>query len=133
MAVIGCLGDVVFTVSEATVETIDNMTWSGSARYATHDRHLTHALTEFVGLDPDQIKFDIMLSSSLGTDPLTEVIKIWNIERSGKAVPLTIGTKCYGKYRWNIINHEMKMKAHYRNGDIHTATVSVSLQEYLER
>ena len=29
MAIIGCLGDVVFTVSEATVRTLDNMTWSG--------------------------------------------------------------------------------------------------------
>ena len=123
--VIGCLGDIVFQVSEATVRTLDNMTWSGSARYAIHERHLTHALTEFVGLDPDKITFDITLCSDLG------VVKIWNIERSGKAVPLTIGTKGYGKYRWNITKHEMKAKAHFINGDIHTATVSVSLQEYL--
>lgn len=131
MAVIGCLGDIIFEVSDATVRTLDNMTWSGSARYAVHERHLTHALTEFVGLDPDKITFDITLSADLGVDPLTEVVKIWNIERSGKAVPLTIGTKGYGKYRWTITKHEEKMKAFYRNGDVHTATVSVSLQEYL--
>ena len=111
--------------------TLDNMTWSGSARYAIHERHLTHALTEFVGLDPDKITFDITLSTDLGVDPIEEVVKIWNIERSGKAVPLTIGTKGYGKYRWNITKHETKAKAHFINGDIHTATVSVSLQEYL--
>lgn len=131
MAVIGCLGDIIFEVSDATVRTLDNMTWSGSARYAVHERHLTHALTEFVGLDPDKITFDITLSADLGVDPLTEVVKIWNIERSGKAVPLTIGTKGYGKYRWTITKHEEKMTAFYRNGDVHTATVSVSLQEYL--
>ena len=131
MAIIGCLGDIIFEVSEDTVRTLDNMVWSGSARYAVHERHLTTALTEFVGLDPDKITFDITLSSDLGVDPITEVVKIWNIERSGKAVPLTIGTKGYGKYRWNITKHDMKMTAHYRNGDIHTATVSVSLQEYL--
>lgn len=131
MAVIGCLGDIVFTVSESVVRTLDNMAWSGSARYAAHQRHLTDALTEFTGLDPDKITFDITLTSELGADPITEVVKIWNIERSGQAVPLTIGTKCYGKYRWTITKHEVKPKAHYRNGDIHTATVSVSLQEYL--
>ena len=131
MAVIGCLGDIIFEVSEATVRTLDNMVWSGSARYAVHERHLTHALTEFTGLDPDKITFDITLTSELGVDPVTEVVKIWNIERSGQAVPLTIGTKCYGKYRWNITKHEMKMTAHYGNGDIRTATISVSLQEYL--
>ena len=88
--VVGCLGDIVFQVSEATVRTLDNMTWSGSARYAVHERHLTHALTEFVGLDPDKITFDITLCTDLGVDPITEVVKIWNIERSGKAVPLTL-------------------------------------------
>lgn len=131
MALIGCLGDVVFTVSDSVVETLDNVKWSGSAQYAVHQRHLTHALTEFTGLDPDKITFDITLSSDLGVDPMAEVVKIWNIERSGKAVPLTIGARVYGKYRWNITKHEMKMKAFYRNGEVHTATVSVSLQEYL--
>lgn len=131
MAIVGCLGDVIFTVSWSVVRTLDNMTWSGSARYATHERHLTHALTEFTGLDPDKITFDILLSADLGVDPIAEVVKLWNIERSGQAVPLTVGTKGYGKYRWNIVKHEMKMKTFYRNGDVHTATVSVSLQEYL--
>lgn len=131
MAIVGCLGDVIFTVSRSVVRTLDNMTWSGSARYATHERHLTHALTEFTGLDPDKITFDILLSAELGVDPMAEGVKLWNIERSGRAVPLTVGTKCYGKYRWNITKHEMKMKTFYGNGDVHTATVSVSLQEYL--
>ena len=131
MAIVGCLGDVIFTVSRSVVRTLDNMTWSGSARYATHERHLTHALTEFTGLDPDKITFDILLSAELGVDPIAEVVKLWNIERSGRAVPLTVGTKGYGKYRWNILKHEMKMKTFYANGDVHTATVSVSLQEYL--
>lgn len=131
MAIVGCLGDVIFTVSRSVVRTLDNMTWSGSARYATHERHLTHALTEFTGLDPDKITFDILLSAELGVDPIAEVVKLWNIERSGRAVPLTVGTKGYGKYRWNILKHEMKMKTFYGNGDVHTATVSVSLQEYL--
>ena len=131
MAIVSCLGDVIFTVSRSVVRTLDNMTWSGSARYATHERHLTHALTEYTGLDPDKITFDILLSAELGVDPIAEVVKLWNIERSGRAVPLTVGTKGYGKYRWNILKHEMKMKTFYGNGDVHTATVSVSLQEYL--
>ena len=131
MSIVGCLGDVIFTVSRSVVRTLDNMTWSGSARYATHERHLTNALTEFTGLDPDKITFDILLSAELGVDPIAEVVKLWNIERSGRAVPLTVGTKGYGKYRWNITKHEMKMKTFYKNGDVHTATVSVSLQEYL--
>lgn len=129
--VIGCLGDIVFQASEETVRTLSNMAWSGSARYAVHERHLANALTEFTGLDPDRITFDIILCSDLGVDPMAEVVKLWNIEREGRAVSLTIGTHGYGKYRWNIVKLELKPCAHYVNGDIHTATVSVSLQEYL--
>ena len=105
---IGTLGEVVFSVSDSVVETITSFTWSGSARYSTHQRHLTHALTEFTGLDPDGITFDIFVSAYLGVDPMTEVVKIWNYERSGTAVPLTIGTHAYGKYRWSIKSHKMK-------------------------
>ena len=54
--VVGCFGDVVFQVSEETVETINNVVWSGSARYSTHQRHLQDALTEFTGLDPDKLR-----------------------------------------------------------------------------
>lgn len=131
MAVIGCLGDIPFLVSEDVVRTLDNMVWSGSVRYAIHERHGTNALTEFAGIDPDGITFDIVLSTDLGTSPNDEVVNIWNYERSGQAVPLTIGEKGYGKYRWNITKHSMKMQAFFRNGDVHTATVSVTLQEYL--
>ncbi len=131
MGMIGCLGEMVFTVSEKTILTLDNMTWSGSARYATHQRHLTNALTEFTGIDPDKISFEMVLSASLGIDPLQEVVKLWGYERSGQAVFLVIGEKGYGKYRWNVISHEEKMVAYDQKGNVTAATVSVNLQEYI--
>lgn len=131
MGMVGCLGDIVFEVSSKTVETLDNVEWSGSAQYSTHQRHLYNALTEFVGLDPDKMTFDIILSAYLGVNPITEVVKLWNYERTGKAVPLVIGNKGYGKYRWSVVSHTMKMQTFDPDGDVATATVSVSLQEYL--
>ncbi len=128
---VGCLGDVLFSVSDDTVETINNFVWSGSARYSTHQRHLTHALTEFTGLNPDAVTFDIIVSAYLGADPMAEVVKIWKYERDGTAVPLTIGTHAYGKYRWSITNHKMKMQTYDGVGDVTSATISVTLQEYL--
>ena len=108
MGMVGCLGDIVFTVSDRTIETINNVTWSGSARYATHQRHGTHALTEFTGLDPDKMTFDIVLSAYLGVDPIAEVVK-----------------------RWSVLDHKMKMETYDGRGNVTSATVSVSLQEYL--
>ena len=90
MGMIGCLGEMVFTVSEETILTLDNMTWSGSARYATHQRHLTNALTEFTGVDPDKISFEMVLSASMGIDPLQEVVKLWGYERSGQELGISL-------------------------------------------
>ena len=136
MAVIGYLGEnprdgIVFQVSDKVVHTLENFKWSGSVRYAVHNRHNYHALTEYTGMDPDKITFDMTLLAEHGVNPIKEVTKIWKYEREGIAVALAIGDSCYGKYRWNIISHEMAGKHTDRWGNIAGATVSVTLQEYL--
>ena len=78
-----------------------------------------------------KMTFDIVLSAYLGVDPIAEVVKLWNYERGGIAVPLVIGNKGYGKYRWSVLDHKMKMKTYDGRGNVTSATVSVSLQEYL--
>ena len=137
MALIGYLGKdassgIQFVVSREEFRTPMNMTWNGSARYATHERHVTHALTEFVGLDPDNFTFDILLTSELGVNPLEEVVKIWNYERDGEALGLVIGGKAYGKYRWNIKNHKTKIEYTDKAGDMYAVEVSVELLECLK-
>ena len=81
MAIIGYMGEssskgIVFSVSDKTVLTLENFKWSGSARYSVHNRHNYHALTEYTGMDPDKITFDILLSAELGVDPIAEVVKL---------------------------------------------------------
>lgn len=132
MAQVGVLGDIVFSVSANTVKTISNMQWSGSARYGEHQRHLTHALTEFTGLAPDDIFFDIALSAYLGVNPQTEMEKIWEYERSGRAIPLVLGYKTYGKYRWVIKSHRIKLQNFDRDGNLTSAIITVNLLEYLK-
>ncbi|MDF2984878.1 MAG: hypothetical protein K0R50_388 [Eubacterium sp.] len=128
---IGALGDIVFQVSSEAFETINNLVWSGSARYAKHDRHLTNSLTEFTGLEPDTISFDMVLSEYLGVDPLPELVKIWKYERSGKSLTFIVGDKTFGKYRWTIEKHKINMQTFSAGGKLTSATVSVSLLEYL--
>lgn len=129
--VVGCLGDITFQVSSETVETLDNMKWSGSANYATHLRHNTHALTEFTGLNPDEITFEMVLSDYLGIEPLDELTKIWKYEREGTSVPMTLGNHAYGKYRWVITGHDTDIVHYDKDGKMTYATVTVNLLEYL--
>lgn len=132
MAQIGCLGNIVFEVSSRVVQTLDQMQWSGSVRYGEHQRHLTDSLTEFTGIDPDTISFEMTLSAYLGADPMGELVKIWNHERNGQALPLIIGDKAYGKYRWCIKAHKVKMQTFDARGNVAGATVSIDLLEYLK-
>lgn len=128
---IGTLGEILFSISDRAIETIQNFVWSGSARYGTHQRHLANALTEFTGLDPDNFSFDILLTAELGVDPMEELTKIWTYERDGEALGLVIGAHAYGKYRWTIQKHETKVQYTDRNGDLYCIEVSVNLLEYL--
>ncbi|MBR2895751.1 MAG: phage tail protein [Oscillospiraceae bacterium] len=136
MAVIGYLGKdaqegILFTVSEQTVRTLSEWKWSGSARYAVHQRHNTHALTEFTGLEPDKITFDMVLLREMGVDPMEEIKKLWGYERDATAAALTVGDHAYGKYRWNVVSHDVSITHTDIRGNITAATVSVTLQEYL--
>lgn len=128
---IGCLGDIVFEVSERTVQTLANLNWDGSARYSTHSRHGRDALTEFTGLDPDVISFSMQLLTQLGSDIHAEIGKLWTYERTGKAVSFVLGSKAYGKYRWNIVKHRVTGKFFDADGNLSGVNVTVNLKEYL--
>ena len=54
MAKIGSLGSLVFSVSENTVRTFDELSWKVSAKYATHDRHIKRDVLEFWDRNPEQ-------------------------------------------------------------------------------
>ena len=128
---VGCLGDIVFEVSESVIKTITKATWSGSVKIQTHNVHLDNAVQEFVSIDPDGFTFSILLSAYLGVSVQEEINKIWKYERGGIAVPLTLGKKGYGKNKWLIKSHKIKMEHYDGGGNLTAATVDVTLTEYI--
>lgn len=129
--VLGALGSIVFQVSDDTVKTLNNMNWGGSARYATHQRHGYHAMTEYTGMGADTISFDMILSAYLGVNPQQVIAQLFTYERNGVALPLVLGSKGYGKFRWVITKHSMKSQYFDGNGDLTHCKVTVNLQEYI--
>ncbi len=131
--IVGCLGEIVFTVSADVVRTLSDMEWSGKARWAVHERHQSNALTEFTGLEPDEFTFDLTLSAFLGTNPMDDMVRLWTYERTGTPVPLVIGDHAYGKWLWSVVSHTSKYEATAPDGSVTYAKVSVSLMEYLKK
>lgn len=130
MAVIGTLGDIVFSVSRGQVKTFDGMKWDSSVQYATHNRHLKDPLLEYTGTDLDTISFIMVFSAFLGVNPIAEITKLLNAERSGQIMRLVIGSKAYGKYKWVITKTSKDLERFDNKGNLITAKVSVSLKAY---
>ena len=130
--IVGTLGDIVFETSSRYILTFNNFAQTVSARYATHERHATTALTEFTGIDPESITFDIMLSAYLGVDPAAQLEVLRGYVRNGTTVPLVLGTTVYGDYRWVITDYKVKAEHFSQSSGWNSVTCSVTLQEYLE-
>lgn len=133
MATIGTLGNIVFSVSKSQVRTFDGMKWDSSAQYATHNRHLKDVLLEFTGTDADKITFSMQFSVFLGIDPMTEITKLLNAERSGAVMRLVIGSKAYGKNKWVITGTSKDLERFDNKGNLLIAKVNVSLMAYAGR
>lgn len=130
---VGCLGAIPFEVSEKRIQTIQKATWGGSVNITEHKRHLSDACTEFVGGNADTMELEIHLSAWLGVNPLKTIQQIFEHERKGTAVPLVIGERSYGKYRWLIQSHSAKLEKFDNRGNPLSATVTLKLIEYTKR
>lgn len=138
MAIVGVLMEdrenfLVFQVTESVVRTLSDMKWSGSANWSVHSRHMGDALTEFTGLDPDQISFKIELAAELGVDPMKELTRLWTWQRAGTPLALTIGEHNYGRYRWSILSKSTAVQYTDGAGNLYACEVTLKLQEYLKR
>lgn len=134
--IIGSLGEIYFSVTAFNILdhiiTFDNFQWGGSANWDTHQRHLGNALTEFTGVAPDTLSMDIRLYQQVLQRKLQWYIgELFTYERTGRPVPLVIGTKPYGKYRWTVLSHSVKAEYYDLSGNLYDCTLSVNLQEYL--
>lgn len=128
---IGSLGDIAFEASPFKMKPLNGLEWGGSVRYGEHDIHLGNQLLEYEGMDADTFKLEIILSKFLGIDPIDSIAKIFEYERDGTALPLILGNKAYGKYKWVIKDHTTDMEVFDRKGNLVRATVHLNLLGYV--
>lgn len=128
---IGSLGDVIFAVSDEEIKTIRDAQWSGKGGWQQHKRHMKMPLPEFVGPELDSFKFNIRISAYLGTkEVMDEIATLLTYEREGKILPLILGEKIYGRYRWTLTSHTVKMNYFDKEGNLTDADLSITLTEY---
>lgn len=127
---IGCLGDIVFSVSSEMVKTFSNLKYSGSANFSEQKRHNTASILEFTGSSPSEISFSVTLSYLLGVKVEDELNKIAAYTKNGNTLNLIIGNLRYGSYRWVISKYTVTYKYFDKLGKVVNAEVSLILKEY---
>lgn len=130
---IGTLGDLTFTVSRNTIKTFEDMSWNKTASIATHDRIGRRDLTEFLGMEPDTMDFEITFSVFLGTNPLKQFAVAKKMQENGTAAVLTLGGKVYGSYKWLIQSQAITLKRFDNTGNLLELTTKIKIIEYPKR
>lgn len=81
------------------------------------------------GLDP--LKFAIPIKSEFGYDPMNEYNSWKALMEAEKAYPFIIGGKPFGKFKWLLKSVGMENADYGVHGNITSATLQVSFEEYV--
>ena len=129
---VGSLGPVVFSVSDAFVRTISDYTRKTSVRIESHDIIGQKPLSEWVGLSCDSISFGIKLSAFRGVNPREEAEKLRRMAERGEAVTFVMGGAPVTHNKWLIESVDEDANYYDRMGNIISSDVKLSIREYAE-
>jgi len=129
---VGSLGPVVFSVSDAFVRTISGYSRKTSVRIESHDIIGQKPLSEWVGLSCDSISFSIKLSAFRGVNPKEEAEKLRRMAERGEAVTFVMGGAPVTQNKWLIESVDEDANYYDRMGNIISSDVKLSIREYAE-
>lgn len=128
---IGSFGDMVFIATHETVRTFDEFIRRNAGRWAKHEVLNKKPLSQYLGPGLDTISFTMLFDIRFGLNPREELDRLVVMEREGTAAPLTIGGKGVGMGLFVITTLEQQWNQVDRDGTILSATVNISLEEYI--
>lgn len=129
--IVGYLGDIPFVVSSNYLRTFNDYARSSTGRWAKHDIIGSKPVLEFLGPDVEKISFKMQLRADHGINPYKELDNLRTLRDKGKAMTLIVGNKVVGKNYWIIESIDESVKFWSRSGQIISAEVSITLQEYV--
>lgn len=131
MAKIGNLGKtIVFEVSDEKILTFSNFSKTVKGRWGTHTPIRKKPESEFLGPDLQDGSFDVYLSAMHGVKPRKTIEKIEKAVLKGKVLDFVIGGKKIGSGKWKILSVSEAWDCVFSKGELISAKVSLTLQEY---
>lgn len=128
---IGSLGNIAFVVTQKTVRTFTDFQRTASGRWAQHERLGQKPLSQFLGPGLDTVSFSMLFDASYGIKPRKEMDNLTRLERSGRAMALTIGGEAVGVSLWVITSLSQSWDVVEGHGKVMRGTAKITLQEYI--
>ena len=128
---IGNLGKTItFEVSSDKVLTFNNLTRTVKGRWTQHNIIDAKPKSEFLGPDVDGITFEVYLSAMHGVKPRKTIETIEKAVNNGTVMSFVVGGKKVGSNSWVITAVSEAWSCVYSKGELVTAKVNLTLQEY---
>ncbi|MGB8452723.1 MAG: phage tail protein [Anaerocolumna sp.] len=128
---VGNFGKVYFLISQKKAYSFSNFKHIRTAEWKEHVRYNNKPISEFTGSGLENITLDIYLDASLGVKPREEIERWGKLVDSGHHDILVIGGQQVGKYEWKIESVSEDWKNFLNQGELMTATISITLSEYV--
>ena len=128
---IGTLGGIIFTTSSFMVLTPKGFQRSVSSRWATHELIGGRPKTQYIGPGLQSVSFEMTLKADYGVRPRLMLEILARMCESPLAYPLIIGGRPVGDHNWRVVSVSETYNVVYNFGELASATVQVSLEEYV--
>ena len=126
---IGTLGSVSFYASSEALQIFDDLEYKSSVNYSEHKLHKKKPALEFTGFAADELSFDMNLSVLLGGSPNKTHNQLMKMMERQEVLTMVVGTSVIGS-QWVITEVSKKFKTFYKDGQLISCDVSVTLKEY---
>lgn len=132
MADIGSMGDIVFTVSSRKTRTVSDFSRTGNPRIATHEILGEKPIVEFIGAGNEECSFAILLSRSLGVNPIEDLNRLRDMRDKGAVFNVFMGGRPLSQNQWMLKSLSESVNFFDKRGEIQSVQVSVTITEYPE-
>lgn len=123
--------DIIFRVSERQALTFQKLTHTIGSEWATHSRIGLKDQSEFIRPKLEGISFTMKVDATLGVKPRAMLDRLRLLVERGEINSFVVGGKRVGRYRWKITDVSEEWNIVLNEGELFSADVSVTMQEYL--
>ena len=125
-------GQIVFGLAARQGFLIEELEESSKAKFVEHEILNSKPITEFVGLENDEVSFSMNFIAGHTTAPMAAIPLLKGLLSRAQAYPLIVGGRPIGSFTSQFVLTEVTSTYEHTNGMgiVTVASIDVSLKEY---